>query len=171
MPALAITTLHVVLAIHIMAVVMTFGVTFAYPIVFAVGARLDPRSLPLLHRIEVAIERRLVNPGLVIVLGAGIYLASEDHHWKDFFVQWGLGAVIVIGGIVGAFMIPRSKRAAELAERDLTASATPREGGGPPAVALSEEYRAITRQLALVGSLLSVLVLVTIFFMTTQLGG
>ena len=82
---------EVVLAIHIMAVVVTFGVTFAYPIMFAVAARHDPRSLPLLHRIEYTIERMLVNPGLLLVLLAGVYLASKGHDWSHFFVQWGLG--------------------------------------------------------------------------------
>jgi hypothetical protein len=73
---LAASIYEVVLAIHIMAVVVAFGVTFAYPIMFAVGARNEPRSLPLLHRIEYTIERYLINPGLLLVIIAGIYLAS-----------------------------------------------------------------------------------------------
>jgi hypothetical protein len=76
---LAVSFFEVVLALHIMAVIIAFGVTFAYPIMFAVGARTDPRSLPVLHRIEYTIERRLTNPGLLIVLIAGIYLASKLH--------------------------------------------------------------------------------------------
>ena len=35
----AVAFFEVVLAIHIMAVIVTFGVTFAYPIMFSVGAR------------------------------------------------------------------------------------------------------------------------------------
>ena len=89
---LAASAYEVVLAVHIMAVVVAFGVTFAYPIMFAVGARRDPRSLPLLHRIEYTIERWLVNPGLRGRARAGIYLASDGHHWSEFFVQWGLGS-------------------------------------------------------------------------------
>src|SRR5664279_2191327 len=89
MPIPAVTFYSVVLAIHIMAVVVAFGVTFAYPIIFAVAARHDPRSLPVLHRIAYTVERLLVNPGLLLVLLAGIYLASKGHHWSDFFVQWG----------------------------------------------------------------------------------
>ncbi|HYB24235.1 MAG TPA: hypothetical protein VED41_10585, partial [Solirubrobacteraceae bacterium] len=50
---------EIVLAVHIMAVVVAFGVTFAYPIVFALAAHHDPRGLPLLHRIEYTIERTL----------------------------------------------------------------------------------------------------------------
>jgi hypothetical protein len=158
----AASLFEVILAIHIMAVVVTFGVTFAYPIMFAVAARHDPRSLPLLHRIEYTIERMLVNPGLLIVLLAGVYLASKGHDWSQFFVQWGLAAVIVIGALVGAVMIPTSKRAEQVAAGDLAARG---EGEGDGAIALSDEYRALVRRLSIVGTLLSVLVLVTILFM------
>ncbi len=148
-----------------MAVVIAFGVTFAYPIMFAVAARRDPRGLPLLHRIEYTIERMLVNPGLLLVVIAGVYLASKGHYWSDFFVQWGLGAVVVIGALVGSVMIPTSKRAEQIATRDLAAG-----GDGEAQVELSDEYRALVRRLTRVGTLLSVLVLVTIFFMATHTG-
>ena len=39
----AVVFYEVVLAVHVMAVVVAFGVTFAFPIVFAVAARHDPR--------------------------------------------------------------------------------------------------------------------------------
>ena len=156
--AVAVTAYDVVLAVHIMGVVVAFGVIFAYPIMFALAARHDRRSLPLIHRIETVVDRALVNGGLVVIVGAGIFLASDGHHWKEFFVQWGLAAVIVIGGLVGAVMIPASKRAQKLAERDLAA-------GGED---MSEEYRAVTRRLATVGSLCSVLVVLTILFMAIK---
>ena len=162
MPAVPATSLYeVVLAIHIMAVVAAFGVTFAYPIMFAVGARRDPRSLPILHRIEYTIERLLVNPSLGLLLLAGIYLASKGHYWSQFFVQWGLAAAIVIGALVGSVMIPTAKRAEQVAARDL-ASSTGAD------VELSAEYRGLVRRLSTVGTLMSVLVLVTILFMAIK---
>jgi len=159
----AASLFEVVLAIHIMAVVVAFGVTFAYPIMFAVGARNEPRSLPLLHRIEYTIERYLINPGLLLVIIAGIYLASKGHYWSDFFVQWGLGAAIVIGASIGAVMLPTAKRAEQIAMRDIAAS-------GEGEVELSEEYSALVRRLSSVGGLLSLLVLVTILFMALHVG-
>lgn len=160
----AVSAYDVVLAIHIMAVVVTFGAVFAYPIMFSVAAKADPRSLPVIHRIETTIERALVNGGLVVVVGAGIFLATDGKHWSEFFVQWGLGAAIVIGGVVGAVMIPASKRAQQLAERDLANGAAGREGEP----AWSEEYLASARRLKLVGSFLSALVLLTILFMAIK---
>jgi hypothetical protein len=154
---IAASAYEVLLAVHITAVVMAFGVTFAYPIIFAVGAR-EPQSLPLLHRIEYTTERWLLNPALLVVLAVGIYLASDGHHWGEFFVGWGLAAVVVIGAVVGAVMIPTGQRAEQVARRDLS------EGGAE----MSEEYRGLVRRLQTVGSLLSVLVVVTIFFMVLK---
>lgn len=159
----AVVFYEVVLAVHVMAVVVAFGVTFAFPILFAVAARQDPRSLPVLHRIEYTLERVLINPGLALVVIAGIYLASKGHYWSDFFVQWGLGVAIVIGALIGAVMIPTAKRAEALAARDVAAC-------GEGEIELSAEYAAQTRRLARVGGSLSALVLLTIFFMVAHIG-
>jgi hypothetical protein len=158
---LAVSGYDVVLSVHVMAVVVAFGVTFAYPVMFAVGAKHGARSLPLLHRIEYTIERYLINPGLLLVIVAGAYLASDGHHWSEFFVQWGLAVAVIIGGLVGSVMIPTAKRAEAIAERDIGAS-----GAGDPV--MSADYQALVRRLSLVGSLLSALVLVTILFMVIK---
>jgi Predicted integral membrane protein (DUF2269) len=152
---------ELVLAIHMMAVVIAFGVTFAYPIMFAVAARHDPRGLPLMHRVEYTIERFIINPGLLVVVAAGIYLASEGHHWSEFFVQWGLGVAIVIGALAGSVMIPTAKRAEAVAERDVAAA-------GESAIEMSAEYQALVRRLSIVGTALSALILVTILFMVVK---
>jgi hypothetical protein len=157
---LAASAYELVLAVHVMAVVVAFGVTFAYPFMFAVGARHDPRSLPLLHRVEYTTERFLISPALLVVLAAGIFLASDGHQWGQFFVAWGIGTVIVIGALVGRVMIPTAQRAEEVARRDL--------GAGESAAPLSDEYGRLTRRLQTVGSLLSLLVLVTILFMVVK---
>jgi hypothetical protein len=160
MPAAA-SFYDVILGVHVMAVVVAFGVTFAYPIMFAVGARHGARSLPLLHRIEYTIERYLINPGLLVVVLAGAYLASKGHHWSEFFVQWGLAAVVVIGALVGSVMIPTAKKAETAAARDIAAA-------GTGDIEMSAEYQALVKRLSIVGSLLSGLVLVTILFMAIK---
>jgi hypothetical protein len=158
---LAASAYEIVLAVHVMAVVVAFGVTFAYPIMFAVAARADPATLPLMHRVEYTTERFLINPALLVVLAAGIFLASDGHHWGQFFVDWGVATVVVIGALVGAVLIPTAKRAETTAERDIAASS-----GGK--IEMSEEYGRLTRRAEVVGTLLSVLVLVTILFMVTK---
>jgi hypothetical protein len=177
--ASAVSLYEVVLAIHVMAVVVAFGVTFAYPIMFAVAGRHDPRSLPLMHRAEYTIERYLVNPGLLLVVLAGIFLASDGHYWNEFFVQWGLAAAIVIGALIGSVMIPTAKRAEAVAQRDIAGAAGGRAnapagassattGADTSTLEMSDEYRVLVRRLSTVGSLLSALVLITILFMVIK---
>lgn len=154
----AVTFPEVILAIHIMAVVVAFGVTFAYPIIFAVFGKADPRSLPALYRAVHAVGTRLILPGLAVVIVAGIYLASHLHMWSHFFVQWGLAAAIVLGASGGLFFSPTERRLIELAERDVAAA-------GAGEVAVSAEHEALSKRLAIVGTSFSLLVLVTIFVM------
>jgi Predicted integral membrane protein (DUF2269) len=152
---------QVALAIHIMAVVVTFGVLFAYPLIQLVGDRLDPRAIPWYHRVQEKIGQRLISPGLLVVLVAGIYLASKLHQWSFFYVQWGVAVSIVIGALGGVFFSPNERRLAELAERDVASA-----GAGD--VVWSPEYLALRRRNAVLGNGVAVLVLVTIYLMTVQ---
>jgi hypothetical protein len=163
MPLPAVTFFTFALAVHIAAVVIAFGVTFAYPVMYAVGIRTEPRSMPGIHRVQDAVGKRVISPFLALALLAGIYLASKLHTWSDFYVQWGLGVIIVIGALGGAFFAPRERRLAELAERDVAATA---EGS----VSFSAEYTALRKQVLIVGLASNALVLLTIYFMVAQTG-
>lgn len=161
MPVLAASAYEIVMAVHIMAVVVAFGWTFALPVFYVVALKADPRGLPLLHRIEYTVSRVILNPALLVIVGAGIYMASDGHHWNEFFVQWGLAVAIVIGGLVGAILIPAAKRAEEAARADLTGW----DGGE---FTPGDAYRSATRRLNVIGSAASLLVLVTILFMVVK---
>jgi uncharacterized membrane protein len=156
-----------VLAVHIIAVVVAFGATFAYPLIFSAAFKADPKVVPWLFSVTRRIDRYIVNPGLAVVLVAGIYLASHLHQWSSFYVQWGLGAVIVMGAGVGAYMIPREGKLVEVAERDLAAV-----GAGATAAAApwSDEFRNLQKQVAIGGAVLDLIVVVTIFLMATHAG-
>jgi uncharacterized membrane protein len=160
-PVMAASAYEVVMAFHVMAVVIAFGWTFALPFYYAIAVKGDPRSLPLLHRVELMISRYLLNPALLVLLGAGIFLASDGHHWSEFFVQWGLGVVIVLGGLVGAVLMPAARKAEEAVKRDL-------DGYSGGEFQPSEQYSELTQRLNIVGSLASTLVLLTIFFMVIK---
>ena len=175
-----------VLGVHILAVVVAFGATFAYPLIFGAARRADPSVMPWLFGLMRRIDRFIVNPGLGLVLIAGIVLASEEHAWSQFFVQWGIGAVIVIGALVGSFMIPREGKLAEVAARDLAAlpggaraGAGGAGGAGAEAVGAggagaggatvwSPEYDKLLRQVAIGGAVLDLIVVVTIFVMAVK---
>ncbi|MDE3069889.1 MAG: hypothetical protein KGJ43_04085 [Acidobacteriota bacterium] len=161
----AVSLFEVVLAVHVVAVVAGFGVTFAYPILVTAIARADSRALPALHRAQHAVGTRLISPALAVVVACGIYLASEMDAWGTFYVQWGLGASVVLGALGGMFFAPTERRLSRLAARDVAACA------GAEAVVMSEEYEALSRRLAMGGAFGSLLVLVTVFLMAVRAGG
>ena len=160
----AVAFYEVVLALHIVAVVFAFGATFAYPVLLGTVTRADSRALPALYRALHAISQRVIMPGVAAILVFGIYLASHLHLWSSFFVQWGLGVVIVIGAVEGAYLGPRERRLIEVADRDMAAA------GGESEVRFSPEHDALVRRVGGVGALMDLLVVITIFFMVTRLG-
>jgi hypothetical protein len=160
----AVTFYTFALAIHIAAVVIAFGVTFAYPVMSAVGIRSEARSMPGVHRIQDAVGKFVISPFLGLALLAGIYLASKLHTWSDFYVQWGLGVIVVLGALGGAFFAPRERKLAELATRDVKAA-------GEGDVTFSAEYRSLRTVVFRVNLLGNVLILLTIYFMVAQTGG
>lgn len=151
----------VVLAIHIMAVVFAFGATLAYPVLLGTISKADSRALPALYKALHAISTRVIMPGLAVILIAGIYMASDHKLWSEFFVQWGLGAAVVIGAVEGMFLSPNEKRLCEVADRALAAS-------GEGAFAPSAEHDALVKRIGATGALMDGLVLLTILFMVIK---
>jgi uncharacterized membrane protein len=171
----AVAFANFVLAIHILGVVIGFGATFAYPLIFAAARRADPSVMPWLFSTLQRIDRFIVNPGLGVVLIAGIYLASSEHHWSSFFVQWGIGAVVVIGAVVGSYMIPREGKLAAVAARDLAAATAAGAGasgaaGSSGASPWSAEYDKLFKRVSIGGALLDLLIVITVFLMATHAG-
>jgi hypothetical protein len=157
MIATAVTFYDVVLWVHITAVVL------AYPVFLAVAERTDPRSLPAVARGILAWDR--IGQGLlVVILLAGIYMVA-DGPWElsDFYVGWGFLAVIVVGGLSGGFFTPKTQQLIEIAERDLAASAA---SGGE--ARLSDEFQALSGQVAKVGTGTGIFLLLTIYVMTAK---
>ena len=155
----AVTFYDVVLAIHILAVVLAFGVVFAYPIIDSQAKRAGPAALPGLHRLHLALATRLVQPAMAVVLLAGLYLALDRWSLGDPWISATFAILIVLFALTGAILIPADKRLAELAESDLSA------GSGP-----SAEYVALSRRADIVGSVALLLVVVAIFLMTGKPG-
>ncbi|MDE3129652.1 MAG: hypothetical protein KGL16_00730 [Acidobacteriota bacterium] len=162
MPVGTVYFWQIALAVHVVFVVAAFGLLLAYPFVTVAVERFDRAAVPAVLRARQLLGRSLVNPGLLIVVIAGVYLAAEEHQWQQFYVQWGIGAVLAIGALEGAFVVRQSGRLAALAERDINAS----RGNGQ--VSWSNEYLAARGRADQVNALLAVLVVVTIFLMVVQ---
>jgi hypothetical protein len=157
----AVAFFEVVLAVHIMAVVVAFGATFAYPVLLGVISKSDSRALPALYRALHAISIRVIGPGLAVVVICGLYLANKLDVWSEFFVQWGIGVAIVIGAVEGMFLSRNEKRLVEVADRALPALS---HGPFMP----SAEHDVLVRRIGAVGALMDLLVLLTILFMVLR---
>lgn len=144
----------VVLSVHIIAIVLAFGVTFAYPILMPFIGRNHPQVLGPIHEAQERIGRYLIMPAGTVALASGLYLAADADVFGEVWVQVPMTILIILLGLGGAFFSPKERRAAELARQD--------PGGA--------EYRAISGQIAKVGAASSLLVLVAIFFMTAKPG-
>src|SRR5947209_3133782 len=154
---------QVILALHIAAVVVGFGITFAYPLILLANTRLERGGMPWFHRMQLLVGQRVIMPGLLVILLAGIYLASKLHQWSHFYVGWGLAVTIALGALGGLFYTPTERRLAELSERDVKAA-------GDGDVRWSQEYLATRRRWMLGGVTGPLLVLITVYLMTVQAG-
>ena len=152
-----ITGYSVGLFIHILAVVLAFGPTFAYGLIFSLMPKY-PRSAPAFFEAIRKVDTYLVNPAMLVVLLAGIYVMSEGH-WDggELFITIGFIAIVALLGLQHAFFRPQGRKAQELAERDL------KQGDS-----FSPEFEEITRRLSTVGPIAGLIVVVTIFFMTVK---
>jgi len=155
----AIGVYDVVLTVHILAVVLAFGVTFAYPLLDAYARRQHPGDLAVLHGFQVVLSRRLISPAMIVVLLAGLYLALDGWSLNDPWIGLTLVILFVLFGLAGGVLTPTEQRCAQLAERD-------RSAGGAP----SAEYEAQARKLRIMRVVWYLLVIVAIFLMTAKPG-
>jgi hypothetical protein len=146
-----VSAYSVILAVHIMGVVLAYGLTLTYPVLIPYVRRHNPEALRGVHTVQHLLNQRLTGPGTAVVLAAGIYLATDSHQWDEPFVGVGLVSIVLIGAIGGAIITPAAKRMIELA--------------GTP------EYEPIYRRYMRAEVFLGLVVLVAIFFMAAKPGG
>jgi uncharacterized membrane protein len=152
-----ITDYSVGLFIHILAVVLAFGPTFGYAFIFSVAPQY-PKATPALMAGVQKIDRYLVNPGMIVLLLAGIYLLAEGP-WKgsEAFIAVGFVAIFALFGLQHGFFQPQTRKAKALAERDLEAGDS-----------LSDEFLAVSQRLGQIGVVAGLIVVVAIFVMVVK---
>jgi uncharacterized membrane protein len=164
MTVTAITSYNFSIFLHITAVMVGFGSTFALAVTTPVALKLDPRHLPYVHQLEIVLNRFFASPALVIVLATGFYQVSKAHlKFSAFWISATFAIVIVIGGIMGAVFMPTAKKLKALSERDIAAA-----GDGP--VTLSDEYNKRARLEAIFGPITGLLLVAAVFLMVTKPG-
>ena len=160
----AVTLYSVSVFLHVTAVVVGFGSTFAESLMFPVALKLSNRHLPYVHRLQLAINRFFATPALVVVLLTGIYqVLAGPWTFGDFWIGATLAILIVLGGLIGGYFIPADRRLAPMVERELAAS----EGGE---ATLSEEYQSLARREGIAGGIAGFLVVLAVFLMVVKPG-
>jgi uncharacterized membrane protein len=147
----------VIVALHIAAVVVAFGVTVVAPVAVPYIRNTNPAALPTWHGVQLRLDRFVTTPGMIVILLTGIYMASDRSLWDQTWVTVPLVIVVVLFGLVGAVFTPADRQLAALSERDLAAGGT-----------LSEEYEKKAAQANNMGGLAWLLILVAIFFMVVK---
>jgi uncharacterized membrane protein len=161
---LAVTSYDLSVFLHITAVVVGFGATFAESITFPVAMMQDKRHLPYVHRLQRSINSWFTGPAMLIILATGFYQVSDrDFDLGDFWLSATLTIVIVLGAILGGYFIPEDRKLEAMVERDIAAS-------GEGEVKLSEEYMRRSRREGIVGGLTGLLIVVAIYLMVTKPG-
>jgi uncharacterized membrane protein len=161
---LAVTTYDLSLFVHISAVMVGFGATFAESLAFPVAMKLNPRHLPYVHRLQLAINQYLATPALVIVLITGIYQVNElDWDFGSAWVSGGFLIVILIGGLLGGYFIPTDRRLGPMVEAEI-------EAAGDGEVTLSDSYQRQARTEGIVGTITGILLIAAVYLMVVKPG-
>ena len=146
--------------VHVSAVVVGFGATFAEAIMFPVAMKSGVRHLPYVHRLQLAINQRMATPALGLIILTGIYQTIDgDWEFGSFWISATFLIAIVIGGINGAYFIPTDRRLAAQAQRELD------ETGN-----VTDDYRQAARTEGIVGAVTGLLIIAAIFLMVTKPG-
>jgi uncharacterized membrane protein len=160
----AVTAYQFSAFLHITAVVVGFGATFAEAIMFPVAMKVGKRHLPYVHRLQLAINQWLATPALVVVFATGMYQVTEgDWDFGDFWISGSLAIVIVLGGLIGAYFIPTDRKLGPMVEAEIAAA-------GDADVVLSDEYQRRSRTEGIVGAVAGLLIVAAIYLMVVKPG-
>jgi hypothetical protein len=155
----AITFYDVSVWLHVSAVVVGFGATFAESLTFPLAIKVGKQHLPYVHRLGIAINQRLASPALLLIVVTGIYQTADRWEFSDFWISATFLIAIILGGMNGAYFIPGEKRLLAQVERELS------DGGE-----LSADYQRKARQMGIAGAIAGLLVLLAVFLMVAKPG-
>jgi hypothetical protein len=153
------------LLLHILAVIVAFGPTFAYPLMGAYSAK-HPEAGPTVIHLMDLIEKRITLPlaAIVPLLGTALIYTGHFDLWKS---EW---LVIAIGLFVVAFFFAvfvQARNSATLV-RMLASAPRPPEGAAPqdPPPAAQQ----LVKRLQMGGMFLTTLVVVIVVLMVWRPG-
>jgi uncharacterized membrane protein len=164
---LAVTNVEFSIFLHISAVVVGFGATFSESVMFPVAMRMSARHLPYVHRLQLVLNQFFAIPAALIVAATGIYQMDEyNFDYGDFWVSGTITILVVLFLVNIFFFIPTDRKLLPVIEKAIA-------DAGDKELTLRDlppEYQRWGRAEGIVGSLMGILLLAAIFFMTTKPG-
>lgn len=161
---LAVSNYELSLFIHVAAVMVGFGSTFAEAVMFPVAMKMGPRNLPYVHRLQLTINQFFAVPALVLVIATGLYQMAEGNwEYGDLWVSGSLTIVAIIGVLLLAYFIPADRRLLPMVEEEIA-------NAGPGEVTLSEDYLRAARNEGVAGTITGILLVVAVFLMVDKPG-
>ncbi len=164
---LAVTSYNISLFLHITAVMVGFGATFAESIMFPVAVKAGVRHLPYVHKLQLAINQWFATPALVVVLATGLYQVDKlNLSLGEFWISAAFLIVIALGALNGAYFIPTDRRLAPMVEAEIAAA-----GDRELTLAdLSAEYQRAGRIEGIVGAVTGLLLVIAVYLMVVKPG-
>jgi len=164
---LAVTNYDFSVFLHVTAVVVGFGVTFAESVMFPVAMKMSARNLPYVHRLQLVINQFFAIPAALIIAATGIYQVGErDWDYGDVWLSGTITILVVIFLVNIFFFIPTDRKLLPIIQKAIA-------DAGDQELKLSDlppTYQRLGRAEGIVGSIMGILLIAAIFLMTTKPG-
>jgi uncharacterized membrane protein len=164
---LAVTNYDFSVFLHVAAVVVGFGVTFSESVMFPVAMKMSARNLPFVHRLQLVLNQFFAIPAALIVAATGIYQVDKGGwEYGDLWLSATITILIVLFLVNIFFFIPTDRKLLPIIQQAIA-------DAGDKELSIRDlppEYQRWGRAEGIVGSIMGILLIAAIFFMTTKPG-
>jgi uncharacterized membrane protein len=152
------------LILHIIAVVIAFGPTYAFPLIgkYAEG---HPEAGPTVAHLMDLIEKRITIPVAIVVplLGTALIFSGHFDLWKN---EWLIISIVLYIVLFAFGVLVQGRNSTRLVRAIASMPAGPPPPGAPPPA----EILSLTRKLQMGGMFLSVLIIAILVLMVWRPG-
>jgi hypothetical protein len=164
---LAVTNYDFSVFLHVAAVVVGFGVTFSESVMFPVAMKMSARNLPFVHRLQLVLNQFFAIPAALIVAATGIYQVDKGGwEYGDLWLSATITILVVLFLVNIFFFIPTDRKLLPIIQQAIA-------DAGDKELSIRDlppEYQRWGRAEGIVGSIMGILLIAAIFFMTTKPG-
>ena len=109
LPIAEVQFYDVVLFSHVLGVVLAFGPPFAYAVFFGANQNQSPDAMAAVGRGVLTWDRTVGTLAMVLILASGIYMAADVWDGSEFFIAWGIVAILLLFAMVHGLFIPKTR--------------------------------------------------------------